>query len=270
MPFTPSHAIVALPFVRTPLIPAAIAVGAMSPDLPLFVRGLPLHYGLTHSIAWLPATLVIALALLVVWRCILRPATRELTPMWLARRLPPEWDAGPAASAGETFGIGGDPARPSGRSILLLVVSLVIGILSHIVWDLFTHEDRWGVEALPVLDEQWGPLRGFTWLQHGSSALGLAILAVWAVLWLRRREPADVCRALPDAVRWAWWLSLPVALLVAWAIGLAAYGPLTGEWRVEHVAYRVLPPACAVWGLLTAILAVLVRLARSRSEQVLR
>jgi hypothetical protein len=56
MPFTPSHAVIALPFVRTPLVPAAIAIGAMAPDLPLFVRGLPLHYGVTHSFAWLPAT----------------------------------------------------------------------------------------------------------------------------------------------------------------------------------------------------------------------
>ena len=40
MPFTPSHAVVALPFLRTPLVPAAIAVGAMTPDLPLFVRGI--------------------------------------------------------------------------------------------------------------------------------------------------------------------------------------------------------------------------------------
>ena len=33
MPFTPSHAVVALPFIRSPLVPAAIAVGAMTPDL---------------------------------------------------------------------------------------------------------------------------------------------------------------------------------------------------------------------------------------------
>ena len=57
MPFTPSHAVVALPFLRTPLVPAAIAVGAMAPDLPLFLRGMPLHYGLTHSLAWLPLTI---------------------------------------------------------------------------------------------------------------------------------------------------------------------------------------------------------------------
>ena len=41
MPLTPSHAVVALPFVRTPLLPAAIAVGAMAPDLPLFLRDTP-------------------------------------------------------------------------------------------------------------------------------------------------------------------------------------------------------------------------------------
>ncbi len=49
MPFTPSHAVVALPFVRTPLLPAAIAIGAMTPDLPLFLRGTPLSYQATHT-----------------------------------------------------------------------------------------------------------------------------------------------------------------------------------------------------------------------------
>jgi hypothetical protein len=52
MPFTVSHAVVALPFVRTPLLPAAIAIGAMTPDLPLFVRGTPVSYQLTHTNSW--------------------------------------------------------------------------------------------------------------------------------------------------------------------------------------------------------------------------
>src|SRR5690348_16124352 len=102
MPFTPSHAVVALPFIRTPLVPAAIAVGAMTPDLPLFVRGLPLHYGRTHDPAWLPLTVLVALVLLLVWRSVLRPAVRELSPGWLAARLPPAWDAGALGGARET------------------------------------------------------------------------------------------------------------------------------------------------------------------------
>jgi hypothetical protein len=270
MPFTPSHAVVALPFLRTPLVPAAIAVGAMAPDLPLFLRGMPLHYGLTHSLAWLPLTVVVALLLLLIWRCVLRPAARELSPRWLADRLPAEWDAGAAPSLRETFAIDRARARVSWRGILLLLTSLALGAASHIVWDLFTHEGRWGVEALPLLEAQWGPFAGFRWLQHGSSALGLAVLAVWIVLWLRRRRPEPTTLLLPDAARWAWWLSLPVILLGAWWIGSAAYGPFTAELTIAHLAYRVLPPACAVWGLLTVILALVTQGLRARRIAALR
>lgn len=263
MPFTPSHAVIALPFVRTPLVPAAIAVGAMAPDIPLFLRGMPLHYGLTHSLAWLPLTVAVAVVLLLIWRCVLRPAVRELSPRRLAERLPSAWDAPAASALRETFSITGSPARASGRGIMLLVSSLALGVVSHIVWDLFTHEGRWGVDVLPVLDQQWGPLAGYRWLQHGSSVLGLAILAVWAVLWLRRRRPEPrTTRVLPEPVRWAWWLSLPVMLLAAWSVGLAMYGPLASEWTIPHLAYRVLPPACAIWGLVTVVLAVVTQALR--------
>ncbi|GAA3206907.1 DUF4184 family protein [Microbacterium terregens] len=275
MPFTPSHAVVALPFVRTPLLPAAIAVGAMTPDLPLFVRGLPLHYGLTHDLRWLPLTVALALALLLIWRCVLRPSVRDLCPDRLAQRLPADWDAAPPEALRETFGVrrdrehalsgSGDRSRSSVRGILLLLASLVLGVLSHIAWDLFTHEGRWGVQVLPVLEGLWGPLAGYKWLQHGSSVVGVAVIAVWAMLWLARRNPGpSIRRVLPAVARWGWWLSLPVLLFVAWVIGLVAYGPLTGSWTIAHLAYRVLPPACALWGGLTLVLAVLVQLLRAR------
>ncbi|WP_019180521.1 DUF4184 family protein [Microbacterium yannicii] len=275
MPFTPSHAVVALPFVRTPLVPAAIAVGAMTPDLPLFVRGLPLHYGRTHAFEWLPLTVVLALALLLVWRCVLRPAARELAPAWLARRLPEEWDHGAAPALWETFAL--SRVRPdrdravtsSGRvswgRLALLVLSLLLGVLSHIVWDLFTHEGRWGVTAIPALEADWGALAGYKWLQHGSSAVGLAIIGVYLLLWLRHRSAASIRRILPGGLRWAWWLSLPAALVIAWLLGLAAFSPLDADFTVAHLAYRVLPPACAVWGAVTVALCVVVQLVRRRS-----
>ncbi|HPT95706.1 MAG TPA: DUF4184 family protein, partial [Microbacteriaceae bacterium] len=163
MPFTVSHAVVALPFVRTPLIPAAIAIGAMTPDLPLFVRMLVPSYARTHDLAWLPVTILLALALLLVWRCVLRPASRALVPAFIAERLPSEWDAGAAAALRETFGIvpvegrvtststsTGTDTRTrtrwhgSFRAIALLVISLALGVATHIAWDLFTHEGRIG------------------------------------------------------------------------------------------------------------------------------
>src|SRR5690606_1029122 len=143
------------------------------------------------------------------------------------------------------------------RSVLLLVASLLVGVVSHIVWDLFTHEGRWGVALVPALGEQWGPLPGYKWLQHGSSAIGLSIIGVWMVLWfVRRQAAASTVRVLPDWVRWGWWLSPPAALVIAWLWGLSTFGPLDTEFTVAHLAYRVLPPACAVWGAATAALCI--------------
>lgn len=271
MPFTPSHAVVALPFLRTPLVPAAIAIGAMTPDLPLFVRFGPLAYGRTHDLAWLPATMLLALVLLLVWRCLLRPATRELSPDRLAARLPAEWDRGAAGALRDTLGVRAvrTPGRPqrwrvSLPALLLLAASLAIGVVSHIVWDLFTHEGRWGVTAIPALDDAWGPLPGYKWLQHGSSVVGLVILAAWAARWLGRRDAAaDLPRVLPRWLRWAWWLSLPVVLAVAWFSGLAALGPFDAAFTPQHLGYRVLPQACAVWGMLTLALALTVQVVRA-------
>lgn len=255
MPFTPSHAIVALPFVRTPLVPAAIAIGAMAPDLPLFTGGQIVDYSVTHDLRWLPVTVLLALALLLVWRLVLRPACRLLAPRFLGARLPGEWDRGARAALEETFG--------SVARVLLLVLALALGVVSHILWDAFTHEGRAGTALLPVLDEQWGPLLGYKWLQYVSGAGGVIVLLVAGALWLRRRVPAPADPA-PLAIRLSWWLSLPVTLIAAVAVGLAVYGPLTEEFTVQHLAYRTLPLACGLWGVLTLALVLAIRLVRAR------
>lgn len=257
MPFTPSHALVALPFVRTPLVPAAIAIGAMTPDLPLFVRGAGLSYGFTHSTANIVWTTLIAAALLLVWRTVLRPASVELAPGPVAERLPAEWRVSGLRAAAETFA----PRERFGYP-LLLIVSLMLGVLSHIAWDLFTHEGRWGVRAIPLLGEMWGALPGYKWLQHGSSIIGLLGIGVFAFVWLRRRPVMTAARRVPSWLRIAWYLSLPATLVAGWLLGLALFGPLTAEFTVQHLAYRVLPPACAVWGVLTLVLCIAITATR--------
>lgn len=262
MPFTPSHAVVALPFIRTPLVPAAIAIGAMTPDLPLFVRGVGLNYSFTHAFGNLVWTGLLAFVLFLLWRVVLRPAVPELSPSWLARRLPSGWDDRGTVAAGKAIGVGARRSYP-----VLLALSLLLGVLSHILWDLFTHEGRWGVQLVPGLDAMWGPLPGFKWLQHGSSVIGLAVIGVWALLWLRRRRVrSDVEQWLPAGVRIAWWASLPIILVGAWIWGLIALGPIDAEFTVQHLAYRVLPPACALWGAVTLVLCVVVSV-RGRRHQ---
>lgn len=259
MPFTPSHAIVALPFVRTPLAPAAIAIGAMAPDLPLFTRGLIVDYSVTHDLRWLPVTVLLSLALLLVWRLVLRPACRQLAPRFLGSRLPQEWDGRARAALGETFG--------SVARVILLVPALALGVVTHILWDAFTHEGRAGIGLIPALDERWGPLLGYKWLQYGSGIGGVIVLAIAGALWLRGRVPGPVDPA-PLAIRLSWWLSLPVMLVVAVVLGFAVYGPLTEEFTVQHLAYRTLPLACGVWGALTLALILVIRLVRASSAEI--
>lgn len=259
MPFTASHALVALPFIRTPLVPSAIAIGAMTPDLPLFLRGVGLPYSFTHEFRNVALTVLVAFGLFLLWRVVLRPAVGELTPLVVSRRLPAEWSQTGRSAAASAVGVGA--RRP--LFLVWLAGSLVLGVLSHIAWDLFTHEGRWGVDALPALDAMWGPLTGYKWIQHGSSLVGLVVIAIWALMRLRRARPrASVVRAVPDGVRIAWWLSLPVILVTATILGYLAYGPFDDDFTLQHLAYRMLPSACGLWGVLTLALCLALPLFR--------
>ncbi|WP_040163596.1 DUF4184 family protein [Microbacterium gorillae] len=263
MPFTPSHAVVALPFLRTPLIPGAIAVGSMTPDLPLFLpvnarRLLP--YGVLHDPRWLAVTVVVALVLLLGWRLLLRPALSDLAPTWTADRLPESWRASSTATVHETF-VGARGAVPT---CLLLLLSLALGVLSHIAWDSFTHEGREGTSLIPALDDRWGPLLGYKWVQYGSSVFGLVVIGIWAYRWWSRRRPHEVQRTIPAIARVLWWIALPV-LLVAFAVfGYLRWGPLSADFTVQHLAYATLPQACGVWGALTVVLCAVIVISRAR------
>lgn len=204
MPFTVSHAVVAVPAVRGPLPAAAVAAGAMAPDVPLFLPG-GLSYAETHGFPSLLVTaLPVAVVLLGIWSLLLRPAAGALLPATIASRVPAAW---------------ADRPRPTWGGAAWALVALLLGVLSHVVWDAFTHEGRVGSALLPALAEPWGPLPGFRWLQYGSSVGGLAVLLVAGALHLRRADPRP-----PHAVQVARGdralrRGLAVALLV---IGLAA------------------------------------------------
>ena len=210
MPFTVSHAVVALPFVRSPLPYGAVAVGAMTPDLPLFFPT-PLTYELTHGFPSLLVTsLPLAVVLYSVWRMLLRPAARTLLPRAIGERLPESWSRA---------------SRPSPRGALLVLASLLIGVITHVVWDLFTHPGRAGSEWLPALADRWGPLDGTQWLQYASSLLGLVVLAIAAARYLRGTPPAEL-RPSPAArrLRAGYWLALLLAAVVGLVVTVARLG----------------------------------------------
>lgn len=138
MPFTPSHPVAVLPFVhwcrQLHLDATCLVIGSMSPDFEYFVYG-HLVGQLGHSFlglfVWcLPMTLVVAALYhwLVKWPWLL------VAPRWVTAR---------------SLAIGAPwPARWSGGLVVSCIASALIGALSHLAWDAFTHVDGFFVHQL--------------------------------------------------------------------------------------------------------------------------
>ncbi len=102
MPFTVSHAVVALGVRRLPVPVAAVAVGSMAPDAVLFAPFLP-PYDDAHS-WWGVVTidLVVAVVVLLTWWWLVRPAWAPVVP-GLRARLPRSWSSPRVLRAGDVL-----------------------------------------------------------------------------------------------------------------------------------------------------------------------
>lgn len=208
MPFTLSHPAAVLPLLRSPFSPAALVCGALAPDAPYFLVGadIPvsaqswyepfLNATYSHTLPGLTVALPFTLALLTLYGLMRRPVA-ELLPRLTA--------AGTAARAG-------DYPRRAGWVLL----SALIGVLTHLAWDSFTHFDGYVVTHVSVLRSQVaGDLTVARVIQHVSTVGGLAAIAVH--LW-RRPRPTTSSAGLRPAIR----RSVVAALAACALVGAAA------------------------------------------------
>jgi hypothetical protein len=201
VPFTPSHAVVAIPLRRLGLPLGAVAVGAMSPDTAVFLPRL-FDYGHTHSLQGVVTTdLAVGWCVVVVWWLWVRAPVVDVMPDGVRRRLRLE-----------------QPRWHSVRWWVAVVVGVALGALTHIVWDGFTHTAAWGADLVPALRDPVGPLPLTSWLQYASGLGGLVGIALWWRAVQLRRSPDD---SAPRAGR----LRGPLRLL---PVGGTALGMLLG------------------------------------------
>lgn len=99
----------------------------------------------------------------------------------------------------------GTPRARATRSLVARwYASAVLGGLTHVGWDAFTHHDRWGVRLFPVLDREVGGRPLFSALQYGSSAVGALVIAVFVLRALRRVPAAEPVGVAVLSVRDRW------------------------------------------------------------------
>jgi Domain of unknown function (DUF4184) len=172
VPFTLSHAAAALPF-RRHLIISALVVGTLAPDFEYFLRLSPEdRFG--HTVVGI-FTFTLPLALLVLWifHALIKVPVIALLPEAIQRRL-----------AAHHHGFSFIPAR----RFALIVVSLVLGIATHLLWDSFTHPTtwlyyHWSFLRQPVHLPILGWVGHYKLLQHLSTVFGLTVLLLWFARW---------------------------------------------------------------------------------------
>ena len=186
MPFTLSHPAAIAPIRsiarRAGLPLAALAVGAMAPDLEFFLWLRPKSTWSHSLIGLVGFCLPMGLLLVLAWETLVRAPLRDLLALpeaaedrsRLARR--PVWWSRAAAA-------------------------VLLGAATHLLWDGLTHAGGWGEKLIPALGTAALVVRGhgvpwYNLLQHASTVAGGLLVLGW--LWGELRlagSPAVIARS---------------------------------------------------------------------------
>jgi hypothetical protein len=213
---------------------SALVVGSLAPDFRYFFNLAPRgHFG--HSLKGVFVfCLPVGLAVLWIFQTLMKLPLISLAPKSHQQRL---------ITLARPFRWGG-----AGR-FSLIVASILLGSISHLAWDAFTHDRGLVVRNVPDLRvplEEFGTHRPlYNVLQHGSSLLGLALLAFWYWRWFKRTSPQPVPPFLQMTARAKGWIlgsiltaaagvSLPYAYFDSYR--LASLGIFAGTVAVTFIS----------------------------------
>jgi hypothetical protein len=196
MPFTASHPAAVIPLARWGLPSSALVIGSVAPDMPAMLQ-IPALVHFAHTpLGVLSVDLIVAVAGFVLWQALFGPAVAAVAPKALCARLPRRVLAG----AKYHFGCYDRAARA--------VAAALLGVVTHFLWDGFTHNWMWGQQLFPWLVSRHGPLLGWQWMQHISNAAGLAIVAAWVTAWWRAAPVHPDTAVIPLPYRALAWLAI--------------------------------------------------------------
>jgi hypothetical protein len=255
MPFTLAHPAAAIPFRKLlgrAGVLSALIVGSMTPDMSYFTP-LDIDRAATHSLAglfWF--CMPVGLAGYVVFHALLRPVSCYLLPLSVQDRLP------------QLPGSSWLPPSP----IWAVLLSLMVGAATHVLWDAFTHVDGFVVRVYPSLLTFLWEMGGYRVsiykvLQHGSTFIGFAVLGFWGWRWFSTTAAHHVSRGWrpPAALRLPVLLILLVVPAVAGIIsGLSHMGDTSDMWALQQFVRHGVITAISLFGTILLCFGVIWRL----------
>ena len=227
---------------------SALVIGTMTPDFSYLIRLAPGGGAWHTKLGLLEYCLPAGLAAWWIFRTIVGPA--------LLRLLPP--------ALGDAVRAQVAPA-PTYRLVPAAVIAILLGALSHDVWDGFTHDTGWGLRMLPELHRNFhfgafgatGMVRWYLILQYASSVIGL--IAVGLVFWRWVAAQPRAARHVPAGDR-AWRIRDMGLLLAAGVVGAGMNTlrphPSTISWTLGYAAVgamAALAVALVAYGIVDSI-----------------
>jgi Domain of unknown function (DUF4184) len=264
MPFTISHTAAVLPFGkwlrRWKLLSAAV-IGSMVPDFGVFMPNMFDRYE-THGLrALFEFCLPVGLASYWLFQLHIKPATLQLMPDRLFELWHDEGESAPLRSP---------------RQWGFAVIGILLGAITHLIWDGFTHENARGVRLLGELDGVEFSLLGhtITWYrlaQHMSSVVGLAFVLwfLWRALRAQPDHPGHDGRLLNRRER-HYWFAIYVAAAVALSATALAIAFFAGMVYPGLIGHATVAAVCSLWGIVLSLIIVSafvrIRLSRPRVQ----
>jgi hypothetical protein len=208
MPFTFSHPAAVLPLTYLPkrwFSMTGLVIGSMTPDFEYFIR-LKVHSSYSHTwtgILWFDLPLTIILAF--IFHTVVRNNLIDNLPTVLKNRL----------VAFKNF----QWTDYFKRKVFVVVLSCILGTMTHIIWDGFTHQHGQFVGAIGAL-QNTTMLAGheipvYKILQHISTLIG-GLCIVYAFVQLPIEKPST--KTNPSLSYWAsvTIITLTVVVLRIW------------------------------------------------------
>ena len=175
MPNPIAHPAASIPFAKAGMIFSALVIGSISPDFGYFIP-LPTPYFMYTTAGLFLFDVPVGFILLWLFHFLVKWPLLSLLPEGLQRRLF-------KYAQGFSFG----PLKRFG----LILLSLLVGSLTHVIWDSFTHEYGWMVEQYAFLSISIGGKPLYTILQYLGTILGIGILIYWFIKWLPTAPQGD-------------------------------------------------------------------------------
>jgi hypothetical protein len=175
MPTPIAHPAASIPFTKVGLVFSALVAGSLSPDFGYFVP-LPGYYFMYTIPGVMLFDVPVGLALLILFHILIKWPLLSLLPNSLQRRLYKH-------AQGFSFG----PLK----HFFVILLSLLVGSITHVILDSFTHVYGWMAEHFSVFHTPIGGMPLYTILQYLGSLLGIALLIYWFVRWMPTAPQSD-------------------------------------------------------------------------------